>query len=258
MSTMSISSTATTAREDARQGNGKFGEQQHSEAPENLIEMPAPAHEQPVEVTFILTRYADDRDDNGQEANRIELDVRAVLDTMHTDNLPSEDDMRWDPSALEEAVIDDGFIDPDGCSVVADVSWVDEDNPVFVYAESRRAADLHAPLGELSPLAPAKQHEELGKMFHDAYQEVGLRTVMRRLDSGDEAGLRETFQRVHDVIKRRVETDEFKGYNDADDFDAIIALNSVSLTKSDRFRDHVLDVSATLTDRLVNRQFPNT
>lgn len=259
MTTMSkhISNAAATAREDARQGNGKFGEQQHTEAPADVIAAPKPPHEQPVLVTFTLTRYADDRDDYGQEANSIEVDVRDILHTMHTDNLPLDGEMRWDPTALEEAVIDDGYIDPDGCSVTADASWVDEDNPVFVYAESRRAANLTAPLGELSPLAPAKQYEEVGKMFHDAYQEVGLRTVLRRLDAGDEAGLRETFQRVHDVIKNRVETVEFKGFNDVDDIDAIIALNSVSLAKSDRFRDHVLEVSATLTDRLVNRQFPN-
>ncbi len=256
MSTMStnISTSAAAAREDARRGNGKFGEQQHAEAPEGVIALPKPAHEQPVLVTFILTEYANTFDaSSGEETAHVEVDVRDILHTMAADELPTGDDVAWDPSSLEHAAIRSGLIDPGECSVMADVTFVDEDNPVFVYAESRRTAGLDAPIGTVVPLAPAKQHEEVGKMFHDAYQEVGPRTVLRRLDAGDEAGLRETFQRVHDVIKSRVETAEFKGYDDADDFDAIIALNSVSTAKSDRFRDHALDVSATLTDRLVNR-----
>jgi len=258
MRAMSISSTATVAREDARHGDGKFGAQQHSEAPAGVIDAPTPAHEQPVLVTFILTQYADSYDDNGQETDRIEVNVRDILHTMQTDQLPSDEDFQWDPTVLEEQVILTGFVDPNGCSVMADCSFVDEDNPVFVYAESRRAAGLDAPIGTVVPLAPDKQREELGRMFHAAYQEVGIRSVLRRLDAGDEKGLRATFQRVHDVILSRVETNEFTGYADAEDFNAITALNSVSTAKSDQFRDHVIEVSATLTDRLVSRHFPNT
>jgi hypothetical protein len=254
---MTISSTASVAREDARHGDGKFGAQHRTEALDGLIDTPAPAHERPVMVTFILTEYADTFDtSSGDETEYIEVDVRDILHTMPADMLPSEDDISWDPSTLEQAAIRSGLINPGDCSVMADVTFVDEDNPVFVYAESRRAAGLDAPLGTVVPLAPEKQREEVGKLFLDAYQEVGLRTVLRRLDAGDENGLRETFQRVHDVIKSRVETPEFQGYNDADDFDAVVGLDSVSTAKSDRFRDHVIDVSAALADRLVARQFP--
>jgi len=238
-----------------RSGGGTFTEKTFSDASGVKLGQTVPVHEQPVEVGFVFTRYTSDYDDNGIEIKTQTVDVRTILDTMNLDRLPTADSGEyWDSSALEDAAIDAGLIDPDGCSVVADTSYVDVDHPVVRYVESRRDSGLEAPLRDVVPLSPAKQHQKVGEQLSQAHAQLGVVDVMTRLNAGDTASVRADFVEATERIGARLAQGDIDPVNfDEGDRKVLVSLTVAAFTPDSNFTNNALKASAELADWLARR-----
>lgn len=151
---MSIRQTASTARESARQGDGKFGEQHHDGDVVALDR--TPRHEQPVMMRFTWTDYDGPEDDHGTFVREADVDVRHLLDTVGLDQLPG--DGGWfDPTWLEAAAIKSGLVERDHVSSsISTGGYVDADDVISAYVMSRQQAGLDRPIGALHDPAAAE------------------------------------------------------------------------------------------------------
>jgi hypothetical protein len=158
MTGMTISRTASVARESARLGDGKFGEQHHDGDTVALDQ--TPRHEQPVLMRFTWTSYDGPADDHGTVIREADIDVRHLLDSVALDKLPG-DDSWFDPTWLETAAIESGAVEHDDRrSSVSVGGYVDDGDDITAYVASRRSAGLDLPIGALPDPAAAKTISE--------------------------------------------------------------------------------------------------
>ncbi len=159
MTGMSISRTASAARESARLGDGKFGEQHHDEADTVLLDQ-TPRHEQPVKVRFTWTTYDGVNDDHGAVVRETDVDVRHLLDTVGLDKLP--DAGGWfDPTWLEAAAVNSGLVEQgDPHQSLSVGGYVDDGDDISAYVASRKQAGLDGPIGALPDPHAAQQVSE--------------------------------------------------------------------------------------------------
>lgn len=155
---MSISQSASAARESARLGDGKFGEQLHDG---DVVALDlTPRHEQPVMMRFTWTNYDGPNDNHGTFVREADVDVRRLLDTAPLDKLP--DDRGWfDPTWLEAAAVESGLVERDHFrSSVSTGGYIDANDDISAYVASRRKAGLDQPIAALPDPAAAKTVSE--------------------------------------------------------------------------------------------------
>ncbi|WIE81482.1 hypothetical protein [Curtobacterium sp. MCSS17_016] len=171
MTGMTISRTASVARESARLGDGKFGEQHHDGDTVALDQ--TPRHEQPVLMRFTWTSYDGPADDHGTVIREADIDVRHLLDSVALDKLPG-DDSWFDPTWLETAAIESGVVEHDDQrSSVSVGGYVDDGDDISAYVTSRRSAGLDLPIGALpDPAAAQTISEALSYISHTGVWDI--------------------------------------------------------------------------------------